>query len=88
MVSSLMRKKNAKGRAGLTYLLYAGTVFAWANVAREFATYYTSAPGTALGCSGSAITNPFLTPCFVGATLFLLSAAIASFIPYPLSSHD
>ena len=83
----ILRRNTGRGQVPLTFFLYGGTIFAWANVAREFATFYASAPGTAVGCSGTAITNPFLTPCFVGATLFLLSAAIASFIPSPRSHH-
>lgn len=64
----------------LWWFLSAGTIFAWFNVAREFVAFYSAPSGTALGCSANPITNPFSTPCFTGASIFLLSAILAGVI--------
>lgn len=69
----------------LWWFLSAGTIFAWFNVTREFLAFYGPRSGPALGCSAQLITNPFLTPCFTGASIFLISAILAGII-YSLAS--
>lgn len=74
----IVYRKIAQGKINrlvhsLWLFISAGTIFAYYNVTREFTAFYTS-PATALGCSAVPITNPFLTPCFTGAALYLLSA--------------
>lgn len=61
------------------YLATAGTVFAYYNVAKEFIAYYGS-KAEAIGCGGAVITNPFLTPCFIGAAFYLLTAITSGII--------
>ncbi len=62
----------------LWWFLSAGTIFAIFNVTREFVAFYGT--GKAVGCSATPITNPFLTPCFGGMTIFLIAAILAGFI--------
>lgn len=64
----------------LWWFLSAGTIFAWYNVSKEFVAYYSAHSGVVLGCSATPITNPFLTPCFTGASIFLIAAILAGFI--------
>lgn len=61
----------------LSWLLAGGTVFAWFNVSKELIAFYGSKTGQAVGCSAVPITNPFLTSCFFGASLFLAAAIVA-----------
>lgn len=69
-----------KSQHYLWWFLSAGTIFAWYNVSKEFIAYYSTHSGTVLGCSATPITNPFLTPCFTGASIFLVSAILAGYI--------
>lgn len=64
----------------LWWFTSAGAIFAWYNVAKEFVAYYQAGPGLAIGCSATPITNPFLTPCFTGAVIFLLTAILSGYI--------
>lgn len=64
----------------LWWFLSAGAIFAWYNVTREFVAFYSIRSGPALGCSATPITNPFLTPCFTGASIFLVAAILAGVI--------
>ncbi|MBI5005455.1 MAG: hypothetical protein HZC03_02540 [Candidatus Lloydbacteria bacterium] len=61
----------------LVWFLTAGNLFAWTNALSQIVRFYTAGPGEKVGCSGVLITNPFATPCFYGASLFLLSLLIA-----------
>lgn len=69
-----------KSQHYLWWFTSAGAIFAWYNVAKEFVAYYSAGSGLAIGCSATPITNPFLTPCFTGATIFLLTAIISGII--------
>ncbi len=62
----------------LFWFLAAGTAFAWINVTREVVAFYTARGTPVLGCSATPILNPFLTPCFTGASIFLLSLLLAA----------
>ena len=57
----------------LLILLVAGNIFAWTNMTLELLRFYGAQTTEVIGCSGQLITNPFLTPCFFGSTIFLLS---------------
>lgn len=56
----------------LYFLLIGSTVFAWSNFTYElYKFYFTSGPKTS--CSGIITSSPFLTPCFYGSVIYLLS---------------
>lgn len=63
----------------LVSFLIAGVLFAWTNAGLTLVKFYTAASGEGVSCSGVLITNPFTTPCFIGASLFLLSLIISVF---------
>jgi len=69
-----MRRKSEKY---LSWLLIAGTIFAWTSFGRLVYNFYTALPGQGIGCSGVPTANPFTTPCFFGATLFLIALIIS-----------
>ena len=69
-----MRRKSEKH---LSWLLMAGTAFAWTSFGRLAYNFYTALPGQGIGCSGVPTTSPFLTPCFFGATLFLIALIVS-----------
>jgi hypothetical protein len=60
----------------LFWILLVGTVFAWSNFFYELYLYMNSEV-SAISCGnfqeGSALPNPFLTPCFYGAIMFALA---------------
>lgn len=61
----------------LTIFLVGGVLFAWTNMTILLVKFYRAAPGDGVSCSGVPTANPFTTPCFYGATIFLLSLIIA-----------
>lgn len=69
----------------LWWLLGAGALFAWFTVTKEFITFYSARTGPALGCSAIPITNPFFTPCFTGALLFLIATVLAGLIYFRIN---
>lgn len=80
---SLLKKEGearTKSEKYLAGLLIAGTIFAWTSFGRLAYNFYTALPGQGIGCSGVPTTSPFLTPCFFGATLFLISLLISLII--------
>ena len=54
----------------LSWFLVGGVLFSWGNFTKLYLDYF---QGSQIGCSGAPMTIPFQTPCFYGATLFLLS---------------
>jgi hypothetical protein len=70
-----MLKKQLK----LFYFLIAGTLFAWGNFLITVYTYFQSKATNVeyIGCSGLKQVNPLNTPCFVGASIFLIALFIA-----------
>lgn len=68
----------------LFWFLIAGTIFAWYNVTKLLITFYSTAPGPKIGCSGQALVNPYTTPCFIGASIFLLALIVSGVILYRL----
>lgn len=63
----------------LRWLLVAGVLFAWGNVAYVVYNFYTP-QGTKTGCSGLATSNPFTTPCFIGAVIYLLALLVSLWV--------
>ncbi|MHB1118407.1 MAG: hypothetical protein ACYCZ7_02725 [Minisyncoccota bacterium] len=72
-----VRRKSEKYLSGL---LIAGTIFAWISFARLAYNFYTALPGQGIGCSGVPTANPFVTPCFFGAALFLVAFVVSLMI--------
>lgn len=66
----------ARGQKYLTWLLVASNLFAWGNFVRVALNFYQSVGHATKGCSGVLTTNPYTTPCFIGATIFLLALII------------
>lgn len=64
----------------LTSFLIAGVIFAWTNAGLQIFKFYTAVPGEGVSCSGVPISNPFMTPCFIGASLFLASLILSIFV--------
>jgi len=63
----------------LGIFLFAGSTFAWFNAGSDLIEYYGLEDRAAgiIGCSGGVVHNPFTTPCFIGASLFLLSFLVS-----------
>lgn len=66
-----------KSEKHLSWLLIAGTIFAWTSFGRLAYNFYTALPGQGVGCSGVPTANPFTTPCFFGAALSLIALIIS-----------
>ena len=64
----------------LIWLLIGSNIFAWTNFTIILVRFIQAQGHPALGCSGQITTNPFTTPCFIGASIFLLSLIICSII--------
>lgn len=60
------------------FILLAGTLFAWTNFGIELNKWLQDRSST-VGCT-PGITNPFLTPCFYGAVIFLTAFIVSIFI--------
>jgi hypothetical protein len=75
---SILKKEDSIARMRqekyLSWFLLGGTLFAWGNFTKLYLDYMT---GSQIGCSGAPMTIPFHTPCFYGATLFLISLAVS-----------
>lgn len=69
-------KKRPSSKHGLYYTIFllGGTIFAWNFAGRDLFKFLLAdtSTGEIVGCSGTVISNPFLTACFAGALLFLL----------------
>ena len=57
----------------LTWLLFGGTIFAWSMVGKEFYTFFQKPVGGYFGCTGLPAQNPVFTPCFTGASIYLIA---------------
>ena len=60
----------------LSYFLIGGAIFAWSSFGYELYSYFNAGGESYIGCSGIEISNPFTTPCFQGAVLFLISMIV------------
>jgi hypothetical protein len=67
---------------GLSWLLAAGTVFAWGNFAYEVFLYSQQRPASAFSCPppSDVAVHPLSAPCFYGALFFLSALAISLLI--------
>lgn len=70
----------ARGQKQLSWFLIASNLFAWGNFSRVAWSFYDSATGVSIGCSGVATTNPYTTPCFIGASIFLAALTVTFII--------
>lgn len=77
---TLVRSYVARVQYRLWWFAFACTVFAWTVVTKEMVSYFGKPLGAAVGCSAIPIYNPFMTPCFIGATLFLMSVFVSGYI--------
>ncbi|MFA7201506.1 MAG: hypothetical protein WC099_00655 [Candidatus Paceibacterota bacterium] len=59
-------------------LLLVGTLFAWTNFAIEFIDWI-NGRACSTGCAVGLV-NPFLTPCFYGALMFLTTFIISAIL--------
>lgn len=69
--------KNIQSQKHLMWLLVSGTIFAWGNFAYQMYKYYTPHIGPYIGCSGIPLKHPIYTPCFIGATFYLMAFIIS-----------
>ncbi len=74
-LSLLRAPAPARGLRWLTLFLVGCVLFALGNLSVELYSFYAAPAGSAIGCSGVVIQNPYATPCFVGSTLFVASLA-------------
>lgn len=81
ILRNLESEKIAYKQKRLWILLIAGTIFAWSNFSLELIKFYSSNTEK-LSCSGVPTNNVFLTPCFFGAAVFLLTLIVATIIKY------
>ncbi len=72
------RAKKEFHETRLSWLLSAATIFAWANFGNVLYKFY--GENSNIGCSGVPISSPFLTPCFYGSVIFLISLVVALII--------
>ncbi|MFA4937165.1 MAG: hypothetical protein WC575_02675 [Patescibacteria group bacterium] len=64
----------------LVWLLIASTLFAWGNFSYTLYKFWLSHGEPTIGCSGQLVTNPFITPCFIGAAIFLVALIVGWWI--------
>ncbi len=59
----------------LVFLLLGGTIFGWVNFIIELCNFYIFKNPTS--CSGASTQSPFITPCFYGSVIYLLSLMVS-----------
>lgn len=64
----------------LTWLLGAGALFGWGNW--SYVAYELWSGKPCPSACPATVTNPFLTPCFYGASIYLVAFLIALFLLY------
>lgn len=55
------------------WFLIAGNIYAWGNFGWLAYRFYSSPPGSRVSCSGLPTDNIFMTPCFIGSSIFGLA---------------
>jgi hypothetical protein len=89
-----IQKKESKGedirtkQRNLRYLLIGGTIFAWSNFAYEIVKYFSAKTAVKVSCSGVPTDNVFLTACFYGSVIFLVSLITSIVIKRMLLKGD
>ncbi len=62
----------------LLFLLGGGTIFAWSNFTFGLVKFLAhQGDGPVIGCSGQVVLNPFDTPCFIGAVIYLIAFVVS-----------
>ena len=79
-VLCLKGKLRGLWQKAITWLLGAGTVFAWGNW--SYVAYKLFRGEQCLSACPAGVTNPFLTPCFYGASIYLAGFLIALVLLY------
>lgn len=69
--------KRKKHQKILMILLIGGTIFGWTNFTIELCSFYIFKNPTS--CSGASTISPFLTACFYGSVIYLLSLSASIF---------
>lgn len=69
----LWQAQSPASQKHLGRLLLAGSLFAWSVTAWEFYKFLRPHAGAYIGCNGLAAKNPLHTPCFAGASLYLIA---------------
>lgn len=80
--------KQKKQQKFLIWFLIAGNIFAWSNFTYGLVKFLLNQGEPTIGCSGQLVSNPLMTPCFWGATLFLLGLIMAAVTYFKLKSHQ
>lgn len=70
----------------LVIFLIAGTLFGWGNFVIELCKFYIF-KGPKTSCSGYVVSTPFVTPCFYGSMLYLISL-ISSILAFKKLKQD
>lgn len=70
MILKMPEAKQKVQEKRLLILLIAGTLFAWGNFSWGLVKFIQANGQPSVGCSGQIVTNPFATPCFIGALFF------------------
>ena len=76
LILSIKRKEKP-----LFYLLIGGTIFAWSNFGYEVYKFYVST-GVKTSCAGVITDNVFTTPCFYGASIYLIALVTILYIKF------
>ncbi len=79
-VAKMSEEEKRKHEKFMSWFLSGATIFAWSNFLPDAFNFYTSSGGPVRGCSGQLITNPFITPCFIGSAIFLVALMIGLLI--------
>lgn len=72
-------QKRERYQKYLMLFLIGGTIFGWSNFALELCNFYIFKNPTS--CSGAGTSSPFLTACFYGSVIYLLSL-LSSIVTY------
>ncbi|MFH1890978.1 MAG: hypothetical protein ABIJ91_05470 [Candidatus Kuenenbacteria bacterium] len=72
-------EKKKLNQRRLVWLLIASTLFAWGNFTYTLYKFWLSRGEPTIGCSGILSGSPWVTPCFIGALIFL-AALVAGLV--------
>ncbi len=86
ILQNIDAQKRKKSQIWLVWFLLAGVIFAWTNFSIQIFNFYTALPGEQVSCSGVPTDNPYLTSCFYGSVIFLLSFISSLFVKKELNT--
>ncbi len=78
--AGLRQSQSLASQKKLSYLLLAGSIFAWSVNAWEFYKFFKPHADLYVGCNGLPATSPVFTPCFAGASFYLISLLLSLWI--------